>query len=228
MNEEIIQEVPDQEKLKNLQEDWYQLIRSYNLDVDEKLLQETFVDIVAQYSQKGRFYHDLFHIDDMLQWIERFRDQLHDRCAVKLAVWFHDAIYDPQSRTNEEDSARYGGEVSRKLGIPDKVIGKMQLYVNATKRHEVPPDYDPDDHDLPLFLDFDLSILAANPARYDLYARQIRMEYRHRSDEEYRNGRDHFLTGMLDRQRIFMTDEMRPFEQQAIANMERERRFLLS
>lgn len=52
---------------------------------------------------------------------------LQDPAAVDWAVWFHDAVYDPRSDTNEADSAQLAGELLTAAGLPAATVEKVRL-----------------------------------------------------------------------------------------------------
>jgi predicted metal-dependent HD superfamily phosphohydrolase len=64
------------------------------------------VRLIEKYSKNIVFIHNLSHLYAMLKAAEKFKDKLADYDSVQLAVWFHDAVYEPRSRTNEIESAR--------------------------------------------------------------------------------------------------------------------------
>ena len=62
--------------------------------------------LISKYSENHRAYHNLSHVHALLGQAENFKNRFVDYEAARLAVWFHDAIYEPQSQTNEIESAR--------------------------------------------------------------------------------------------------------------------------
>ncbi len=52
--------------------------------------------LIAAYTGAGRHYHDIRHIDALLQLALLHRSALRDPVAVDLAILFHDAVYDPE------------------------------------------------------------------------------------------------------------------------------------
>ena len=52
-----------------------------------------------------------------------------------------------------------------------------------------------------------MAILAADSARYRRYLRGVRSEYSHFDDEAFRTGRTSFLHSILERERIFLSEE---------------------
>jgi predicted metal-dependent HD superfamily phosphohydrolase len=71
-----------------------------------------------------------------------------------------------------------------------------------------------------LLLDVDLSILGRAPSLFDSYDRAIRAEYQFVPDKQYREARTCILSGFLNREFIYHTDDFRrQYEQQARANL---------
>ena len=65
-------------------------------------------DLLARYAEQHRHYHDQQHLAEVLQTIDELAEYADDADTVRLAAWFHDAIYDPQADPgeNEEVSAQ--------------------------------------------------------------------------------------------------------------------------
>ena len=66
-----------------------------------------FADLAARYSEPTRHYHDLQHLEEVLDTVGRFQDQARDSAALGLAAWYHDAVYDTRAHDNEEKSAAF-------------------------------------------------------------------------------------------------------------------------
>jgi predicted metal-dependent HD superfamily phosphohydrolase len=124
---------------------------------------------------------------------------------VQLAVWFHDAVYDPRSKDNEERSAGLVGEWLGPLGLPPETLAKVAALVRATAHFSGGAASDPDAVAL---LDADLAILGASEARYRRYAADVRREFAFVPDDAYRTGRAAVLESFLRRDRIYRTDAM--------------------
>ena len=68
-----------------------------------------------------------------------------------------------------------------------------------------------------------MAILAAEPARYRRYLCGVRSEYSHFDDEAFRTGRTSFLHSILERERIFLSEEgLLLWEEPARANLQAE------
>jgi hypothetical protein len=91
--------------------------------------------------------------------------------------------------------------------------------ISATVRHELPESH-ADDGDLKIFLDLDLAVLGKPSNQYDQYAKQIRREFRHVADDDYRRIRRRLLKNFLRRERLYFSTPMRDrFERQASVNL---------
>lgn len=87
-------------------------------------------------------------------------------------------------------------------------MARAEAIVLATARHVVPKAATTAEQlDCALFLDMDLAILGADPAAFDAYDAAIRTEFSMFPDEVYRPGRKGVLEGLLNRDRIYLTDE---------------------
>lgn len=206
------------ERVSALKQEWRQILQSYNSYTILKSVDGAFEDIVKRHTEPDRFYHRLTHVDDLLNLVSKHGKTLTDLRIVQLAVWFHDAVYDPESATNERDSAEYARNVLVTLGIDPLVIGQVEIYINATKSHVLTPSQS-QNQDLAFFVDADLSILASSSDRYFRYVEQIRQEFSHMSPEGGRSRRAGFLRSMLGRDRIFLSPQLAYLEERARENM---------
>lgn len=160
------------------------------------------VELLDRWSEPSRHYHDLEHLDACLTEARAHGDLLEDAPAVALALWFHDAIYDPKAQDNEERSAELARERLGKTDLAPERIERICRHIQATHTHEAK-----DDPDTRLLLDVDLSILAASPERFARYEQEIRSEYDWVEEARYTEARRGILRGFLDRARIFETPQ---------------------
>jgi predicted metal-dependent HD superfamily phosphohydrolase len=178
--------------------------------------------LLARYREPHRQYHSVAHLASVLTTAEELIDQLDvaDPAAVRLALFFHDAIYDPRSATNEAASATLAREVLGALGQPGTRVEVVAALVAATADHEPPPDVDPTA--AAIVLDADLAILSAGPAQYSAYLTGVRAEYGHVDDQAWRTGRSEVLRRLLARPVLYRTGPMRSREARARANLAAE------
>jgi predicted metal-dependent HD superfamily phosphohydrolase len=159
-----------------------------------------FEQLTACWSEKHRRYHTLQHLGECLAQFRVVRALAQQPGEVALALWFHDAFYDPKRTDNEERSANWALSSVLQAGLPDEMGGHVHALVMATRHEAVPTD-----PDARLLVDIDLSILGAEPARFDESDRQIREEYAHVPDEQFRVGRRRILGEFLARPRLYST-----------------------
>jgi predicted metal-dependent HD superfamily phosphohydrolase len=182
--------------------------------------------LVDAYTRPDRYYHNLNHIECVLDTIERFSD-LQNPIAVYLAAWFHDFVYDPQASDNEAQSAKAAQALLTNLGESAETIDRVQQLILATQGHQIAPTVGGasplENRDLSIFLDADLAILGADPVRYQAYQRSIRREYNWVSDPDYQTGRTQVLESFLARDRLYYTDLLfNELESIARLNLEQE------
>jgi predicted metal-dependent HD superfamily phosphohydrolase len=193
---------------------WNQTWREYGASSPDETL---FKQLVACWSEKHRRYHTLQHLRECFEQFEAVRSRAEAPAEIMLALWFHDAFYDPRREDNEQRSADWARECIVAAGVPAAKAQRMHDLVMATCHDAVP-----DDPDARLLVDVDLSILGADAARFDQSDLQIREEYAHVPDSEYRQGRIKVLRSFLDRPRLYSTDDFHAvLEQRARNNLER-------
>ena len=139
---------------------------------------------------------------------------------MELAIWFHDVVYDPLGRLNEEKSAEYFVE---HFGAcpPDSLTENVVRLILATDSTRPRTGT----HDENLIIDIDLTILGASPEDYAVYKDAIRSEYSAVPEEKFRGGRKAILLRFLS-QPIYSTDYFQQLETQARINMQEELQML--
>ncbi len=171
--------------------------------------------LVAAYTAPGRHYHNLKHIEDCLGALAGVKNlSAAEREILTEAIWWHDVVYDATRSDNEELSARLAEQHIR----PDLrwEVGRL---IRLTETHQVASD----DRLGAILISIDLSILGAEPARYDAYAAAIRKEYAHVGDGDYRAGRAEVLRLFAARPFIFPdADFAARYDRQARQNLARE------
>lgn len=156
-----------QQYLSLLEKSWFELHQHYHFSEPQKI----FNKLIAAYNEKQRAYHTVQHLYECLVLLESIRADLNDAHAVALALWFHDAVYDPQAKDNELKSAElFERYLAQDLSID--IVQKIKQWIIATQKHESTNELD-----LQFLLDIDLAILAASPKRFEEYEQQIQQEY---------------------------------------------------
>ncbi|MDJ0363934.1 hypothetical protein QMK33_02125 [Hymenobacter sp. H14-R3] len=157
--------------------------------------------LLVAYDAPARHYHNLQHIRNLLNQVAD--QQLEDRVVVELAIWFHDAVYSALRSDNEAKSADWALAFLQATTLAPARQARVADLIRRTQDHTQPQP--PDDADLLLFLDADLSVLGAPAADYWDYARQVRREYRLVPDLLYRPGRRKVLAKLLAAPVLFHT-----------------------
>jgi predicted metal-dependent HD superfamily phosphohydrolase len=171
---------------------------------DPELTGSFWTEIYKKYTEKGRHYHNLRHLENMFAELDAVKDHIADFSAVAFSVFYHDVIYDATSKANEEKSAALAVSRLQKLNIHQDVIHKVSEQIIATKAHQQSHDSDTN-----YLLDADLSVLGKDRETYLEYTRQIRKEYAVYPDFLYRPGRKKVLQHFSELESIFKTDEFR-------------------
>ena len=178
---------------------------------------ELFQRLAAAYSEQHRHYHTLQHLDECFARLGEYPDPIESRPEIELALWFHDAVYDPHRSDNEEQSAQLARTEALRFGIDADSADRIHGLILATK-HTVAPATGA----AKVLVDVDLSILAAPEARFDEYERQVRAEYGWVPGFLFRRKRKEILESFLARPSIFQTAYFRAkFETAAKQNLQR-------
>lgn len=178
-------------------------------------------ELTRRYTEPHRAYHTLEHIREVLETVDALTaagEAIGDPAAVRLAAWFHDAVYEPGARGNERASADLAVAALSPLGLaPARVAAIAELITDTA-------DHVPRSADARVLIDADLAILAAGPGRYARYVRDVRAEYAAVPDPRWRAGRGAVLETLLARSPLYTTATMRArAETAARRNLIRER-----
>lgn len=169
------------------------------------------LDLTRRYQEPQRHYHTLEHLAAMLHQGRQFpldEEQI-------MAVWFHDAVYDPQSDQNEQKSARLASKWLAKAGWEVEAIERVGRMVLDTRGHR------PSTAQSEPVLDLDLMSLAVTWPAFQTNTAAIRAEYAHVPDAEFAAGRSAFFEQLLDRDRLFFTEWGQSLEAPARDNLHR-------
>ena len=163
--------------------------------------------LIDRWSGPGRHFHTLKHLADVLAHVDELADETHDPEVVRLAAWYHGAIFDTANSVayagrggeNELESAELARTELLALGVPEARAQRAANLVIALRRHSPTPG----DFDCAVLCDADLAMLAAEPQRYKTYLRDIRAEYSHLPVDEYVRARIRILTRLLEHRTLF-------------------------
>ena len=167
--------------------------------------------LLARWAEPHRHYHDPAHLLAVLESVDLLEragaKAGPDPRAVRLAAWFHDAVYagDPTAPAgqDEADSAALARDVltDPRLAVPADVVDEVARLVLLTAAH------DPAPHDAAgaMLSDADLEVLGRSPEAYARYVAAVRQDYAHVSDADWARGRGAVLDALLDAERLYRT-----------------------
>ncbi len=192
---------------------WQRAWAALGLQAPEGLLQK----LLGAWAEPQRHYHSTQHLHECLNLLEPALELAQRPGEVELALWFHDAVYDPQGQDNERRSADWAAEALAQAGAGSDVQQRVRALIMATCH-----DAEPVGDDARLLVDIDLAILGADPARFAEYDAQVREEYRWVPEAIYQVKRREVLAEFLARPVIYGTGRFRDrFEGQARENLSR-------
>lgn len=204
---------------------WYQAICYFAPDaIPEWRLNNLFNEILLAYHEPQRRYHNFDHI---VYGIGVIKDSvfstgtsLNSPEAIILAYVYHDVVYIPGARDNEERSADFMRRHLRSLSVPEDFIRRIARYIMCTKHNGKPIR----EIDARIVVDVDLAQLGASFERFKTNTVNIAFEYAKVgvTAEQYAVGRKKFFESMLARPQIYQTPQFREkLERKARWNLNR-------
>lgn len=171
------------------------------LPTDATTLGEELLD---RWSEPHRHYHSPAHLAAVLTAVGVLQraGELPEglRRRVLLAAWFHDSVYACTPGQDEEDSARLAE--TRLAGLlPEAEAAEVARLVRLTASHDPAPD----DVAGAVLMDADLEVLGRAPAAYRRYTEQVRRDFEHVPEHQFRQGRAQVLAGLLETPRLYCT-----------------------
>jgi predicted metal-dependent HD superfamily phosphohydrolase len=210
---------------KHLQTRWNKLCHTLAIEADQQELQRLY----NAYSEPQRTYHTLQHLEECLQHLDNYQllhpssnhtndDDALDYSLVEIALWYHDAIYQPIAQHNERNSAQWAIDFLSRSGVSATVCEQVDGSILATCHQQ--GHQQNASHNQQLLVDIDLAILGANRKRFQEYEQQVREEYKEIPRFIYRKKRRGVLQSFLTLPRIYNTQWFYAhFEQQAQQNL---------
>ncbi|MFW2512258.1 hypothetical protein ACNI3K_00590 [Demequina sp. SO4-13] len=182
--------------------------------------------LLARWSEPERSYHGVAHLVDLLQHVDELQQETHNANAVRLAAWYHGAVFNAAEtaayakRGGEDEAA--SAEVARDeltaLGVPEPTVEAVAALVAGLARHTAPAD----GGDSAVLSDADLAILASDPQRYRTYLTKVREEYAHIPAHDYLEARRAIVGRLLARSPLYTSPLGRGWERQARENLNAE------
>jgi predicted metal-dependent HD superfamily phosphohydrolase len=182
--------------------------------------------LLERWAGPDRRFHNVKHLIDVLARVDELAEETHDPDLVRLAAWYHGAVFSSTatkaySRSGGEDevaSADLATEELLALGVPERTVGRIAELIVNLKRHEAAVR----DIDCLALCDADLATLAADPQRYSAYRRAVREEYAHLPVRHYVEARRSIVSKLLARRHLFLSPMGAQWEDRARENLTAE------
>lgn len=170
--------------------------------------------LVESYSEPQRFYHTLGHIEHCLSLFDKISAELQNPEALELAIWFHDVIYRPGAKDNEQLSADQFMALTRNIfsnNVRDTVYQHIMATVHDGSEFE--------NADTNYMLDIDLSSFGRPWPEFIQDSDNLRLEMGDLSDEVFYKRQASFQNRLFSRPRFFRSKYFYDhFESQAKQN----------
>jgi predicted metal-dependent HD superfamily phosphohydrolase len=143
--------------------------------------------LLERWAEPHRRYHTRAHLLDVLDALDlllpKYDDAAHRH--IRLAAWFHDAVYTGTAGEDEEASAALAREQLIDAGLSGADAAEVARLVELTATHQ------PASGDAvgAVLCDADLAVLGRNSQDYRRYLEEVREEYAHVSDADFATGR---------------------------------------
>lgn len=198
----------------NLQERHSELLVSIGVNPNE--INHLRQNLEKVYSGKSRHYHNLNHLQEMIELFDIYYSNLKNPNEVLYSIFYHDYVYKATRKDNELKSAELALVI-----LPDTIsLNKPFVFdaICATQLHQHNEIYD-----INWLIDFDLKILSKDWEDYQTYCYQIRKEYKIYPNFLYKPGRKKALEHFLEQEFIYKTEAFRNlFDEKARNNIKRE------
>ncbi|MFJ7249627.1 hypothetical protein ACIQWA_34025 [Kitasatospora sp. NPDC098652] len=180
-------------------------------------------ELLRRWSDPRRRYHTTEHLRAVLHHVDALAGHAADADTVRLAAWFHDAVYRPDRTENEERSAALAVRALTAAGLPAERVAEVERLVLLTVGHDPAPG----DRDGEVLCDADLAVLGGTPEAYAAYAAAVREEYAFVPEPDFRTGRAAVLRHLLALPALYRTpDAHRHLAATARTNLTTELQYL--
>lgn len=179
--------------------------------------------LLTHWEEPGRHFHNVRHLVDLLQYVNELQQETHNVHAVRLAAWYHGAVFASDAASayahkggeDEDASAEYATTELTALGVPEAAVNDVATMVRALARHT----RNAPSADCAALCDADLAVLASEPQRYRQYVRDVRAEYSHIPEQKFLEARKAIIEKLLARQQLYLSPLGSTWEPRARQNL---------
>ena len=201
--------------MQELAQVWQALVGRHS---SSPLIDEVGRALLDSWSDPRRRYHDINHLRDILGYVDLLADYADDADAVRLAAWYHDAVFEARPDDEERSACQAEADLTR-LGVAADFVAEVVRLVRMTAGHN--PAHG--DRAAEVLSDADLASLALPVEQYRRNSADIRLEFAHVPDEVFRSGRAAIIAALLAANSLYRTPAARDrWEAAARANLKAE------
>ncbi len=204
-------------------QEWTAAVAQAGTTADGAAVAAAGLDLLRRWREPHRRYHDEAHLVAVLDAVDTLACEAADPSLVRLAAWFHDAVYEGRPGQDELESAELARRVLTELGLPAPAVAAVAALVGMTRTHRAEAGAPYDATDAATLADADLAVLAGEPAAYARYVAAVRAEYAHVPEPQFRTGRAAVLRSLAAGPSIYATQlGRRLWEDRARRNLSAE------
>src|SRR3954469_6456727 len=108
--------------MRELAAAWRSLVDKVAPAADLREVERVGAQLLRRWSEPHRGYHNVDHLAAVLDTIGEYAATAGDADAVRLAAWYHDAVYDPARADNEAASAALAVTELTALGVGAGIV----------------------------------------------------------------------------------------------------------
>lgn len=176
---------------------WHALLGRHS---SSPLIDDVGRALLRSWSDPRRRYHDINHLRAILGYVDLLADYADDADAVRLAAWYHDAVFEARPDDEERSACQAEADLTR-LGVTAEFVAEVVRLVRMTAAHNPAPG----DRDAEVLSDADLASLALPSEQYRRNSTDIRIEFAHVADDAFRSGRAAIIAALLAANSVYRT-----------------------
>lgn len=205
---------------------WRRSLRDLGATADRDTVDSYGERMIERWSAPERIHHNLKRLIAVLARVDELAPETHDPNMVRLAAWYHGAVFNAAAQhayahrggIDEEASADLAQTELAQLGVPEDVVRRIVAMIKGSTRHAASKS----DIDAQALCDADLGGLAVDPQRYAAYRKEVRQEYAHIPQSDYVRARLAIVSKLLGRPYLFQSPMAQAWEDPARENLTAE------
>jgi predicted metal-dependent HD superfamily phosphohydrolase len=159
-----------------------------------------FETVFLRYSDLFRVYHSPKHLVNCFDILSKLFPNEKLDPAIRLALFFHDAVYNTTATDNEAQSCALLDKLLP--DVDESIRNDAKSYIMVTSSHQ------PFNEQSKIVIDCDLAILGSLPEEYEAYEAAIREEYYFVPQDLYVSGRAKVMSKFANKEFVFSTEQM--------------------